>query len=155
MEWLIGIFIVWVIYHYLLGPFLDGLDEGESESKVKTNDTNKTKNKAIKGRVAIIAGTGFNNDNGSRRAEIIRDFCKVDTPVVLKREPNNKFDSNAIAVYIEAGGLKQIGYVKKGTAKHYHKRLDSGENITGKVLDVWHGEEVLVISPKVRVELSV
>lgn len=52
------------------------------------------------GRSSIVAGTGFEG-----RAVIIQRYCKEGSKVALKREPNNKHDSNSIAVYLEVPRL--------------------------------------------------
>ncbi len=88
------------------------------------------------GRNVIIAGTGFNN-----RASIIRRFCREGMKAVLKREPDNPYDPNAIAVCIEVprllglfgNVLKQIGYIKASAAKGLAKRMDEGLSIQARV----------------------
>jgi hypothetical protein len=88
------------------------------------------------GRNAIVAGTGFEG-----RASIIGRHCKVGSEVVLKREPNNQHDSNAVAVYlvvprffgIFGNAHKQIGYIKKNTAKSLAKKMDAGVSVSGSV----------------------
>ena len=106
-------------------------------------------------RSAIVAGTGFNG-----RAQIIRKHCRPRTPVSLKREPSNKHDPNAVAVYVlvpRLGGIlgtakKRIGYVKKNTAKSLAKRLDAGEKITGRVDSIFAPPEI--DHPRVTLELD-
>jgi len=49
-------------------------------------------------------------------------------PVRLAREPDNPYDSNAIAVYAEKG-RKPIGYVNKQNAARLAKLIDRGEDI--------------------------
>ncbi len=92
------------------------------------------------GKAAVVAGTGFKNSNGSDRASIIRNNVREGMAVFLVREPNNEHDQNAVAVYIEAGGIfgfgkskKQIGYIKATRSNVVAKKLDSGESIHGKV----------------------
>lgn len=92
------------------------------------------------GKAAIVAGTGFKNNNGSDRASIIRKYVREGTKVFLVREPDNKYDPNAVAVYITTGGLfglgarkKQIGYIKAKRANVIAKKLDAGESIFGFV----------------------
>ena len=92
------------------------------------------------GKSAIVVGTGFKNRDGSDRATIIRKHIKDGMPVFLVREPENEHDSNAVAVFIEVGGLfslgknrVQIGYVKSSRSNVVASRLDAGEKIAGKV----------------------
>jgi len=44
--------------------------------------------------------------------------------ITFKREPENPFDSNAMAAYNEAG--EQVGYLSRNRAKQYAARLDGG-----------------------------
>ena len=97
------------------------------------------------GRSAIVAGTGFENPDGSNRCNIIRRFVRDGMEVTLIREQNNMHDPNAVAVYISAPRLfgllgtsqKQIGYLKASAAKSIAKRMDDGEKITGHVANYY------------------
>ncbi len=92
------------------------------------------------GRNIILAGTGFEN-----RPSIIRQYCKNGLDVVLKREPDNPHDPNAIAVLIEAPrlfgllgrSLRKIGYVKASAAKSLAKRMDEGLLIQARIIRVY------------------
>jgi hypothetical protein len=92
------------------------------------------------GRNVIIAGTGFNN-----RASIIQRHCHDVLKAVLKRKPDNPYDPNAIAVFIEVPrllgllgrGLQQIGYIKASAAKGLAKRMDEGLVIEARVASVY------------------
>jgi hypothetical protein len=56
---------------------------------------------------------------------------------VLKREPSNRHDKNAVAVLLEVprfGGLfgtqlVQVGYIKANTAKSLARKMDEGTNV--------------------------
>ncbi len=52
-------------------------------------------------------------------------------PAILRREPNNKFDPSAVAVYAltPSGRLSQVGYANKGLARSLAKRIDAGEEL--------------------------
>jgi len=88
------------------------------------------------GKDAIVAGTGFEG-----RAEIIRKHCRNGMPVHLRREPNNPYDPDAIAVLIAVPrmfgllghSLVQIGYIKASAAKGLAAKLDSGKSVNGMV----------------------
>lgn len=85
---------------------------------------------------AIVAGTGF-----EKRDQYIRRFAKEGMPVVLRREPDNQFDANAIAVDMLVNRwytlFKEvpvhIGYIKKSRAASMSKQIDVG----GKVLSAY------------------
>lgn len=85
-----------------------------------------------------VSGVSHSNDDGSDRQWIIKKYCKPGMPLILQYEPENKFDPNAIAIYIEAAGKKaQIGYVPSGTARDL--RIENYNvtvaNITGGTRD--------------------
>ena len=92
------------------------------------------------GRNVILAGTGFYN-----RASIIQRHCRNGLKAVLKREPDNPHDPNAIAVFIEVprlfgllgSALQQIGYIKASAAKGLAKRIDEGLSIQARVASVF------------------
>jgi hypothetical protein len=56
------------------------------------------------------------------------------SPVVLKREPGNKHDVNAVAVMAK-GAASIVGYVNKGKAARLAKLLDSGVEMVAVALD--------------------
>lgn len=88
------------------------------------------------GRRAIVAGTGFEG-----RAAVIRRHCRDGIAVDLQREPNNRYDPEAIAVRIQVPVLfgllgtswKRIGYIKASAADGLAKHMDNGMKISGRV----------------------
>jgi hypothetical protein len=90
------------------------------------------------GRTANVAGTGYENYDGSNRRNIIRRFVRENMPVTLRRDPH---DINTIAVYVSAPRLfgllgitlKQIGYLEASAAISIAKKMDTGESLTGRV----------------------
>lgn len=87
-------------------------------------------------RTVIVAGTGFEG-----RGAIIRRHCREGASILLKRELQNKHDTNAIAVYLKTPRLfgllgksfTKIGFIKANTAVSLAKKMDAGEKITGLV----------------------
>ena len=104
---------------------------------------------------AVIAGTGFEG-----RDEVIKKHCKNGLKVILGREPNNKYDKNAIAVFIAVPRLfgllgiskKQIGYIKRSRAKPLSKKIDSGVAVSARIKSFYapEGRE----HPRVTIELN-
>lgn len=92
-----------------------------------------------------IAGVTAKNPDGSNRQHHIKKHVKNGTPLILLREPNNQFDSNAIAVYIKIRNFLfftstvQIGYLNKDVAEELSKFLAKGGSIAGKVTAVTGG----------------
>lgn len=56
------------------------------------------------------------------------------SPILLKREPGNKHDANAVVV-LSKGAVSIVGYVNKGKAARLAKPLDSGAEIAAVALD--------------------
>lgn len=78
-----------------------------------------------------VAGVSFENDNGSSRQRIISKYCRVGDYVKLISEPDNKYDKNAIMVYLLNG--QQIGYLKSTFA--YMANLKS-DNLAAFIEDI-------------------
>lgn len=55
------------------------------------------------------------------------------TEVIFTREPDNRYDDNAIAIagLDDQGKERIVGYVNKGNARRLAKRMDAGEPIQG------------------------
>jgi hypothetical protein len=91
-------------------------------------------------KTAVVAGTGFEG-----RAEVIRAHCREGSRVVLKRDPANPHDSNAVGVFLEVPrlfglfgkALRQIGFIKAHAAKSLAKRLDEGTVVYASVKSYW------------------
>lgn len=92
-----------------------------------------------------VVGVTFPNPNGSSRQDAIM-LTRLNSPVVLKREPNNEYDPNAIAVFV--GILKavelreeieinvyleQVGFLAGEDAKNIAVLMDSGVQFDAKV----------------------
>jgi single-stranded-DNA-specific exonuclease len=71
------------------------------------------------------------------RQDIIAGL-RVDTELVLERQPQNEFDPNAIAVRY---GALQLGFVRKQIAKHLAPLIDSGARYRARVESLTGGGE--------------
>jgi hypothetical protein len=69
------------------------------------------------------AGIEFANEDGTSRMEIV-DRCVPYEQLVLRREPDNPHDANAIAIFRKSG--EQIGYVRRRTAADIVERAKNG-----------------------------
>ncbi|PCI23234.1 MAG: hypothetical protein COB62_00085 [Piscirickettsiaceae bacterium] len=104
---------------------------------------------------AIVAGIGFDG-----REKIIRVHCREGTKVILKRDPTNKYDENAIKVYLKTNvlfgllgtKLKQIGFIKANTAKSLAKKMDDGILLSASVDTYWAPSEKE--HPRVTIEVT-
>ncbi|MBV8723676.1 MAG: DEAD/DEAH box helicase [Candidatus Eremiobacteraeota bacterium] len=59
-------------------------------------------------------------------------------PLELRRQPENEYDANAIAVYY---GALQLGFIKKGIARHIAPLIDEGERYNASVASITGGDE--------------
>lgn len=105
-----------------------------------------------------VKGTGFNNSDGTSRADLIRRFVQDGMDVFLVPEPHNAHDPNAIAVYIKVkrwfffGPYRyQIGYVSERWAKSFAKRFAAGGTIVEAYVRSHHAPEDQTF-PRVSIE---
>lgn len=88
-----------------------------------------------------VVGVSHKNEDGSSRQKIIKDYASENKYVILEREPNNKFDKNAVAVFIEAGflfshGKYQLGYLDGRTAEDIAPLIDSGVEVKAYISSI-------------------
>lgn len=83
-----------------------------------------------------VVGVTKKNEDGSKRQEVIAG-CKVGELVLLIRESENPYDSNAIAVYHSS--RKQIGFIAADLAEQLAPDLDSGQTISARISDLTGG----------------
>lgn len=94
-----------------------------------------------------ISGVTFNN-----RQHIIRAL-KVDDAVILRRNPSNAFDRNAVEVWSLTSGM--IGYIPKDLAAQIASRMDElGGNHNGIItaISAIQGKNSM-LSVRIRFEL--
>lgn len=108
------------------------------------------------GIAAIVSGTGYEG-----RATVIRRHCRAGMAVLLRREPQNEHDSNAIAVYLKCPRLfgllghseHKIGYIKARAAARIAAQIDQGVIVAGVVRSFY--APVGRDHPRVSLELHV
>lgn len=83
-----------------------------------------------------IAGEAQVNADGTSRQQIIKR-CKEGERLVLKREPENPHDPNAVAVLRESGA--QIGYVSRRNAEWVAPLLDEGRRMEAQIEQITGG----------------
>lgn len=81
-----------------------------------------------------VVGVTFTNENtGEKRADIIRELMNKDAgdiEIKLEREPDNKYDMNAVKVFAND---KQIGYIGKEYAQIIAPLMDEYEEFNATV----------------------
>lgn len=104
---------------------------------------------------AIIAGTSYEG-----RAYVIKKHIKPGMQIVLKREPKNRYDKNAIAVYLMVPVLfgllgksaKKIGYIQANRAKTLAPKMDNGFIPIAKVASFFFYDDTY--EPRVSIEYN-
>lgn len=71
-----------------------------------------------------VVGVTFDNEDGTSRQFLLGKLKKGDN-IILRREPHNKYDVNAIAVWSDIG---QIGYIAKDYSSIIAPMMDGGTN---------------------------
>lgn len=83
----------------------------------------------IRGIELKVVGVTFSNDDGTNRQNIIKTMAK-NSPIMMSREPQNKFDTNAIKVSTIDG---QVGYIGKDYSSILAPMMDSGRVFEAQV----------------------
>ena len=74
-----------------------------------------------------VVGVSKNNDDGTSRQSIIHAAVQENDRVHLHREPENKFDPEAVKVLTQEGG--QIGYLAREVAGRVTSALINGVDV--------------------------
>jgi hypothetical protein len=83
-----------------------------------------------------VAGVTKENPDGERRQKIIKEL-EAGERVILVREPDNKFDPNAIRV---DSGFGQIGYIPADTAaNNLASLMDRGHKVKAEISEITGG----------------
>jgi len=86
------------------------------------------------------AGTSF--ENRQERLGFLKQFHADDLSVTLEREPDNKYDSNAIQIVVHIKPISRktvIGYVPKKFAKELAKVIDIGIQVDAALKQIIGG----------------
>lgn len=86
------------------------------------------------------AGTTFGNRQ--ERLNFLKQFNPGDLSVTLEREPDNKYDNNAIQIVVHIHSLSRrtvIGYVPKELARELAKVIDMGIQVKASLMQVIGG----------------
>ena len=89
-----------------------------------------------------VAGVTRQNADGSLRQDIIEDLeeewqAGEAVKLTLRREPDNAYDRNAVAV-LDAEG-RQVGYLSRPVASSVAPRMDRGEAVAAELQAVTGG----------------
>lgn len=87
-----------------------------------------------------VVGVTFPNPDGTSRQDIIKRCCRKHSELLARREPTNRFDPNAIGLWVADGNkYRLIGYVSAELAEDLADVADAGGALKVKVLNVTGG----------------
>lgn len=116
-------------YYGLLDTYsIDQIYTTKHECERRLSEMSKIVNVDLK-----VVGVTFTNEDGEKRSDIIRELANQDIDsidVQLVREPDNRYDMNAVKVLAND---KQIGYIGKDYASIIAPLIDEYEEFTAKV----------------------
>ena len=97
-----------------IGLAIDFFENGEDNAKHLGYDAEaRSSNVPVMHIVTTIVGTEYSNPNGTSRQSILQQ-CQSSEFLLLKHEPKNRFDKNAVAVLRHNG--QQLGYLPRKLA---------------------------------------
>ena len=82
-----------------------------------------------------IVGVTKENEDGRSRQEVIEEDLYEDLELHLEREPDNPYDTNAIAVFASEYG-DQVGYLSGKVAEELAPLMDRGQLVTCQVAEI-------------------
>lgn len=83
-------------------------------------------------KLKVVGVTFTNEDTKTPRQSIIAQL-NTESAVFLEREPNNKYDKNAVKVVTLLG---QVGYIGKEYASILSEMMDSGHKFSASIAEV-------------------
>lgn len=89
-----------------------------------------------------IRTAGTTMENRQERLGFLKQFRPEDLAVILEREPDNQYDSNAIQVVVHIPQISKrtvIGYIPKGFARELSKVIDMGIEVKASLINIIGG----------------
>ena len=91
---------------------------------------------------STFRAVGVTADNGQRKLAYLKGFALDDLQIGFRREPQNKYDSNAIEVLVKINSLNKyarVGYMPHVLAVKMAAVMDKGVKIGAKLLGIIGG----------------
>lgn len=89
-----------------------------------------------------IRAVGTTFENRQERLRFLQQFQQEDLSVTLEREPNNRYDCNAIQIVVHIKPIHcktLIGYVPKGLSRELAKVIDMGIEVKATLMQIIGG----------------
>lgn len=130
--------IAWVLIKYFRG---DGV-LFERRSYIKVFQTN-------------IYGVTKRTEDGKSRQKFIRDELTSGQWLYLEREPNNRYDKNAVKIYTKS--WVDIGYIPKERNNKLAELMDNGYDCRAQIMEItggtWNKENFGIVVDVFRQEI--
>ena len=84
-----------------------------------------------------VVGVTYSNEDGTSRQHIIAK-CKKGEDMLLEWQPNNRYDSNAVAVRRRKTD-KQIGFLARDVAERLVEQIEAGKQFAAEIHRI-HGD---------------
>lgn len=89
-----------------------------------------------------VRATGTTFENRQERLAFLKQFKPEDLTVTLEREPDSRFDRNAIRIVVHILPISRktvIGYVPKGLARELSRVRDMGIQVKASLMQIIGG----------------
>lgn len=89
-----------------------------------------------------VRAAGVTAENRQERLEFLKKFRPEDLSVTLEREPDNRYDSNAIQIVVHIRPIHRrtvIGYVPRVLAESLAKVIDMGIHVKASLMGIIGG----------------
>ncbi|MHC5539120.1 HIRAN domain-containing protein [Singulisphaera rosea] len=86
-----------------------------------------------------VAGVTMTNDDGSSRQHLIRRYCRAGQRLVVVREPDNPYDTHAVAIYL-ARPKASIGFIGSHISPFLGATIDRGGRVDVTISEVTGGK---------------
>lgn len=84
-----------------------------------------------------VKGESYTNPDGTKRQDVLRQ-CQPGENILLVREPLNKYDKNAVAIFREKDH-QQLGYASRNNAEWIARIINDGGKIKAKIKKIIGG----------------
>ena len=89
-----------------------------------------------------VRAAGVTAENRQERLGVLRKFKPEDLGVTLEREPDNRYDSNAIQIVVHIRPIHKrtvVGYVPRALAEGLAKVIDMGIQVKASLMGIIGG----------------
>lgn len=144
IGWTITIIVVLILLKYFIIPYLKYKRQSSQIEKIL--DCNMES--SVQRFSTKIAGVTFDNPDGTSRQRYLKKSSPNEL-LLLKREPDNPMDENAIKLMKPNG--KQLGYIPSKNAETLAPQMDNGAKIFAQISQITGGDEDKSYGANIRI----